>query len=103
MFMFNILLNYFDALYLLFHRIYDSLSYYGILEKSMNYFAHQEGCAPGRLQKKLSDIRKLPHFDTRFEPQNCHSEQWWSQVKNAATLLPGQMQNATFCDGMKRA
>ena len=68
MFMFNILLNYFDALYLLFHRMYESLSYYGILEKSMNYFAHQEGCAPGCLQKKLSDIRKLPHFDTRSEP-----------------------------------
>lgn len=36
--MFNILLNYFDALYHLFHSMYDPLLYYGIRENSMNYF-----------------------------------------------------------------
>ena len=43
-----------------------------------------------RLQKKLIDIRKLPHFDTRFEPKNCPSRHMCQLSKQATTLLPGR-------------
>ena len=63
---------------------------------------HPKPCATSRLQKKLIDIRKLPHFDTRFEPKNCPSRDMCSLSKNAPTLLPAQIEIALFCVGLLR-
>lgn len=60
--MFNILLNYFDALYHLFHNMYDSLLYYDILEESMNCFdayVKYELCIRPHIQRLRSE-RTLP-------------------------------------------
>ena len=39
----------------------------------------------------VSDIRKLPHFDTRFEAENGPSRHMCSLRKITATHLPGHL------------
>jgi len=54
------------------------------------------------LQKILIDIRKVPHFDTRFEPKNCLPRLMRQASKKVTTLLPAHLQNGPFCGEPQR-